>query len=69
MKRRAREIAPGQRYRKIGPGGVIWEVVSVRTDASGAAHARMKSTEDAETFRTFATGALTDQRDFYPIDD
>jgi hypothetical protein len=69
MQRRAREIAPGQRYRKIGPGGGIWEVVAVRTDASGATHARLRSIDDAKSFRTFAIGALADHRNFQPVDD
>ena len=69
MQRRAREIAPGQRYRKIGPGGGTWVVVAVRTDASGAAHARMQAVDDAKSFRTFAIGALADTRNFQPIED
>jgi hypothetical protein len=68
MQRRVREIAPGQRYRKIGPGSGIWEVVAIRTDASGTAHARLRSVDDAKSFRTFAIGALADQRNFQLID-
>ena len=32
MQRRTREIVQGQRYRKIGAGGGMWEVVAVRAD-------------------------------------
>ena len=69
MQRRAREIVQGQRYRKIGAGGGMWEVVAVRTDASGATHARMLSIEEPTTFRTFAIGALSDTRNFHIVED
>ena len=44
-------------------------VVAVRTDASGAAHARMQAVDDAKSFRTFTIGALADTRNFQPIED
>jgi hypothetical protein len=69
MQRRTREIVQGQRYRKIGAGGGLWEVVAVRTDASGAIHARMQSIEEPKTFRTFAIGALADMRNFHIVED
>ncbi len=69
MKRRIREILPGQRYRKVGPGGGTWEVVAVRADASGATHARMCAVEDGKSFRTFATGVLVDPRSFQLVED
>jgi hypothetical protein len=66
QRRRAREIAVGQRYRKVGPGGGLWEVVAVRTDASGSVHAHLQSIEEPKSFRTFAIGALADTRNFQP---
>jgi hypothetical protein len=69
MQRRTREIAPGQSYRKVAKGGGLWEVVSVRTDESGATHARLKSLSDPGTFRTFAIEAVLDMRNFLPIED
>jgi hypothetical protein len=64
QRRRSREIAVGQRYRKVGPGGGSWKVVAVRTDGSGAIHARMQSLDEPESFRTFSIGALADARSF-----
>jgi hypothetical protein len=69
MARRVRDIAEGQHYRKAGPAGGIWEVVAVRTDASGAVHAKMRSVEDNRTYRTFAIGALADTRNFQFVKD
>jgi hypothetical protein len=42
----------------------VWEVVAVRTDASGAVHAHLQSIEEPKSFRTFAIGALADTRNF-----
>ncbi len=69
MPRRTREIAVGQRYRKAGQAGGVWEVVAVRTDASGAVHAHLQSIDEPTTFRTFAIGALADTRNFQLVDD
>ncbi len=69
MQRRTREIVQGQRYRKIGAGGGMWEVVAVRADESGAIHARMRSIDEPKTFRTFAIGALADTRNFHVVED
>ena len=69
MQRRARDIIEGQRYRKIGAGGGLWEVIAIGSDASGAMHARMQSIDEPKTFRTFAIGALADPRSFYAIDE
>ena len=64
MQRRLREIVEGQRFQKVAPGGGVWEVVAVRTDASGARHARMRSLNEPTTFRTFAIEAVLDTRNF-----
>ncbi len=69
MRRRSREIAVGQCYRKVGPGGGSWKVVAVRTDASGAVHAHLQSIEEPKSFRTFAIGALADTHNFQIEDD
>jgi len=69
QRRRSREIAVGQRYRKVGPGGGSWTVVAVRTDASGAIHAHLQSIEEPKSFRTFSIGALADTRNFQIEDD
>jgi len=67
MQRRSHEIAPGQRYRKVGRGGDIYEVVSVGTDASGATHARLKLVGEPKSFRTFAFEVLRDPRLFTSV--
>lgn len=64
MERRARDVAPGQKFRKLGQGGGIWEVVSVATDATGSTHARLRSVGEPKTFRTFAIEALLDPCNF-----
>ena len=64
MQRRSREVAEGQRYQKVAPGGGAWEVVAVRTDNAGATHARMRSLIEPTTYRTFAIEALLDARNF-----
>jgi hypothetical protein len=53
----------------VGPAGGVWEVVALHTDASGAVHAKLCRTDDPKTFRTFATGALTDTRSFQFVKD
>jgi len=68
MQRRKNDIAEGQRYQKAGSGGGMWEVVAVRTDASGATHARLRSLNEPKTFRTFGIDALYDTRNFRPVD-
>jgi hypothetical protein len=47
--RRKREILEGQRYRKLGPGGSVWEIVAIRKDVMGATHAQMKRADDPKT--------------------
>jgi hypothetical protein len=69
MQRRSRDITEGQRYRKIGAGGGLWEVIAVGSDPSGAVHARMRSIDEPKTFRTFAIGALADPSSFHVIDE
>ena len=69
MQRRGREVAEGQHYQKVGPGGGAWEIVAVRTDTIGATHARMRSVLEPTTFRTFAVEAVLDLRNFRLIED
>ena len=64
MAKQRREIAVGQIYAKVGPGGGRWEVAAVGTDPSGAAHARLRSLVEPQTFRTFALEVLGDPRNF-----
>ena len=58
MRRRKREITEGQRYRRLGPGGSVWEIVAVRKDVMGATHAQMKRADDPKTLKTLAIAAL-----------
>ena len=67
MQRWARDIAPGQMFRKLGQGGGVWEVVSVATDAAGSNHARLRSIGEPKTFRTLAIEVLLDPRNFQPF--
>ncbi|MEI6985138.1 MAG: hypothetical protein WCK65_03335 [Rhodospirillaceae bacterium] len=54
------EITEGQMFRKLGPGGGIWQVVTVRRDGVGMAHAQMQRADDHKTLKTLATVALQD---------
>jgi hypothetical protein len=67
MQRWMRDIAPGQKFQKLGRGGVVWEVVSVTTDATGSTHARLRSEAEPKSFRTFAIEVLLDPRNFQPL--
>lgn len=62
--RRKREVIVGQRFRKLSPCGGIWEVVSVRKDGLGAAHAQMRRSDDPKTLKTLAFVALLDPDQF-----
>lgn len=65
--RRKREVVEGQMYRKLGPGGGIWEVVAVRKDGLGTQHAQMKRADDPKTLKTLAVAALLDPSQFEVI--
>ncbi|GEO41156.1 hypothetical protein GGE65_004864 [Skermanella aerolata] len=67
MRRRKREIAEGQRYRRLGPGGSVWEIVAIRKDGMGAMHAQMKRADDPKTLKTLAVAALLDPTQFEPL--
>ena len=66
---RKREITEGQTFRKLGPGGGIWQVVTVRRDGVGMAHAQMQRTDDPKTLKTLATAALLDPSQFERMTD
>jgi hypothetical protein len=62
--RRKREIVEGQMYRKLGPGGGIWEVIALRKDGMGTMHAQMKRMDDPKTLKTLSVSALLDANEF-----
>ena len=62
--RRKREVVEGQMFRKLGPGGGIWEVVAIRKDGLGTQHAQMKRADDPKTLKTLAVAALLDPSQF-----
>ncbi|HYD29972.1 MAG TPA: hypothetical protein VEB64_03840 [Azospirillaceae bacterium] len=66
--RRKREIIAGQQFRKLGPGGGIWEIVSIRKDGLGAAHAQMRRFDDPKTLKTLAIGTLLDPSQFESLE-
>ncbi len=61
---RKREIMEGQVFRRLGPGGGVWQVVTIRRDGVGMAHAQMRRADDPTTRKTLATVALLDQSQF-----
>lgn len=62
--RRKREVVEGQMYRKLGPGGGIWEIVAIRKDGLGTQHAQMKRADDPKTLKTLAVTTLLDPHQF-----
>ncbi len=62
--RRKREVVEGQMFRRLGPGGGIWEVIAVRKDGLGTQHAQMQRTDDPKTLKTLAVTALLDSDQF-----
>ncbi|HYI69364.1 MAG TPA: hypothetical protein VEX87_06455 [Skermanella sp.] len=67
MRRKKNEIVEGQRFRRLGPGGGVWEIVAIRKDVMGATHAQMKRADDPKTLKTLAVAALLDPAQFEPI--
>ena len=61
---RKREITEGQMFRRLGPGGGVWQVVTVRRDGVGMAHAQMFRADDPKTLKTLAIAALQDPAQF-----
>jgi hypothetical protein len=68
MRLKKRDIAEGQKYRKLGPGGGVWEVVALRKDGMGAVHAQMRRADDPKTLKTLAIAALMDPEQFERLD-
>jgi hypothetical protein len=62
-----REVIEGQRYRRLGVRGTVWEVVAVRKDGYGAQHAQLRRTDDALTLKTLAVSVLLDSAQFEPV--
>lgn len=64
MIRRRREIVLGQRYRKLGFGAILWEVVGTSVDALGHAHVRLRRVGDPRTLKTLAVTVLEDPNQY-----
>jgi len=67
--RRKREVVEGQMFRKLGPGGGVWEVVAVRKDGLGTQHAQLKRADDPYTLKTLSVAALLDPHQFEPVEE
>lgn len=65
--RRKREVVEGQMYRKLGPGGGVWEVIAVRKDGMGTQHAQMRRTDDPKTLKTLSAAALLNAQEFETV--
>ncbi|WP_207457786.1 hypothetical protein [Azospirillum sp. SYSU D00513] len=65
--RRKREVVEGQMYRKLGPGGGVWEVIAVRKDGMGTQHAQMRRTDDPKTLKTLSVAALLNAQEFETV--
>ena len=65
--RRKREIVEGQIYRKLGPGGGVWEVIAIRKDGMGTQHAQMWRTDDPKTLKTLSVTTLLNAQEFEAV--
>ena len=65
--RRKREIVEGQIYRKLGPGGGVWEVIAIRKDGMGTQHAQMRRTDDPKTLKTLSVTTLLNAQEFEAV--
>lgn len=65
--RRKRDIAEGQLFRKLGPGGGIWVVIAVRKDGLGTQHAQMQRADDPKTLKTLSVVTLLDPHEFEAV--
>ena len=62
--RRKREVVEGQMFRKLGPGGGVWQVIAVRKDGLGTQHAQLQRSDDHKTLKTLAVSTLLDPAQF-----
>lgn len=62
--RRKREVVEGQLFRKLGPGGGLWEIVAIRKDGLGTQHAQMRRADDPKTLKTISVATLLDPQYF-----
>ncbi|MEI8395555.1 MAG: hypothetical protein WCF85_12515 [Rhodospirillaceae bacterium] len=58
------DITEGQIFRRLGPGGGLWQVMTVRRDGVGMPHAQMQRADDPKTLKTLAIAALQDASQF-----
>jgi hypothetical protein len=65
--RRKREVSEGQMYRKLGPGGGVWEVVAIRKDGMGTPHAQLKRMDDPKTLKTLSVATLLNAQEFEAV--
>ncbi|UKJ72758.1 hypothetical protein [Azospirillum brasilense] len=65
--RRKREVVEGQIFRKLGPGGGIWQVIAIRKDGLGTQHAQLQRSDDHKTLKTLAVSALLDPTQFETV--
>jgi hypothetical protein len=56
-----RDVQPGQKFRQTDSTS-IWEVLDLKPDAEGIAHARLVRVGDATAAKTISVTALKDPR-------
>jgi hypothetical protein len=62
-----REVQPGQKYRQTDSTS-IWEVLFLKADAEGIAHARLVRVGDLTAAKTISVNALKDPRLYKPVE-
>ena len=61
-----RDVQPGQRFRQTDSTS-IWEVLDLKPDAEGIAHARLVRVGDSSAAKTISVNALKDPRLYRPV--
>lgn len=68
MRRFQTEVKVGRRFRRLIPGGGIWEVVSLQREVGGVPHVRLRRLDDPMEMKTLAASVLSDARQYEPAD-
>lgn len=61
-----KEVVTGQAFRRLGGGGGLWRVLSIRKDGLGTPHATLQRADDHNTLKTLSVSTLLDNSQFVP---
>jgi hypothetical protein len=60
------EAQIGQRYRKVGGGRGVWEVIAIVSDRGGIRHCRIMDTTDRSIVKLISENTLNNRK-FYEL--